>query len=58
MNLAPYRKAAVAVGLGVAEVAAYVVANPADLPGWVVGAAVGVNAAAVFLIRNKPAQSP
>ena len=57
-QLAPYRKAAVAVGFGVAATAAYVVANPTDLPGWVVGAALGVNAMAVFAVRNRPADQP
>jgi type IV secretory pathway protease TraF len=51
-GLARYRKTLAAVLLGLAEVAAYVAADPRDLPSWVVTAALAVNALAVYGVRN------
>ena len=52
MKLGRYRKA-IAVGLlGLVQLAAYIVADPRDLPPWVVTAAAAVNTLAVFWVRN------
>lgn len=49
-----YRKTLAAGLLGVVELAAYIAADPRDLPSWVVTAALAVNAAAVYFVRNQP----
>ena len=54
MTAAQYRKAIAVFVLAVVQVAAYVIANPTDLPAWVVGVAGLVNTAAVYWIRNDP----
>ncbi len=51
------RKTLIAVALGVVELAAYVAADPRDLPPWVVTAALAVNAAGVWWVRNAPPPS-
>jgi len=40
--------------LGLVELAAYVVADPRNLPSWVVTGALAVNALAVYWVRNQP----
>jgi type IV secretory pathway protease TraF len=52
MNLARYRKALTIGLLGLVEVAAYIVADPRELPPWVVTAAAAINTLAVFWVRN------
>jgi len=46
------RKTLVAVVLGLVELAAYIAADPRDLPAWVVSAALAINAFGVWYIRN------
>jgi hypothetical protein len=57
VNLARARKFLVVAGLGLLEAAAYIVADPRDLPAWVVTGALAVNAASVYWVRNRPAPS-
>ena len=52
--MSQYRKALAALLLAVVQVAAYIIADPVDLPPWVVAAAGLVNTAAVYGIRNAP----
>jgi type IV secretory pathway protease TraF len=47
-----HRKALAIAVLGVLEVAAYIAADPRDLPSWVVTGALAVNALAVYTVRN------
>ena len=54
MNAAQYRKALAVLALAVVQVAAYIVADPTDLPAWVVAAAGLVNTLAVWWVRNDP----
>jgi hypothetical protein len=48
------RKFLAVAALGVVELAAFVVADPRDLPPWVVTGALAINAAAVYIVRNQP----
>jgi hypothetical protein len=57
MRLARMRKFLVVASLGLLEAAAYVAADPRDLPAWVVTGALAVNAAGVYFVRNRPAPS-
>jgi hypothetical protein len=51
-NLGKYRKA-ISVGLlALVQLAAYIVADPRDLPAWVVAAAGLINTLAVWWVRN------
>jgi hypothetical protein len=52
MTAAQARKAIAVAALAVAELAAYIIADPTDLPPWVVAAAGLVNVLAVYYIRN------
>ena len=49
---ARYRKAITIGLLGLVEVAAYIAADPRDLPPWVVTAAAVTNTLAVYFVRN------
>jgi hypothetical protein len=51
------RKFLVVAALGVLEAAAYIAADPRDLPPWVVTGALAVNAAGVYFVRNRPPPS-
>ena len=53
--IAEHRKTLTIAGLGILQLAAYVVADPRDLPAWVVSAAVAVNTLGVYAIKNAPA---
>ena len=53
--IAEHRKTLTIAGLGILQLAAYVVADPRDLPAWVVTVAVAVNTLGVYAIRNAPA---
>jgi hypothetical protein len=57
MTLARMRKFLVVAALGVLEAAAYIAADPRDLPAWVVTGALAVNAASVYWVRNRPPPS-
>jgi hypothetical protein len=57
VTLARMRKFLVVAALGVLEAAAYVAADPRDLPAWVVTGALAVNAAGVYFVRNRPPPS-
>jgi hypothetical protein len=57
MNLARMRKFLVVAAFGLLEAAAYVAADPRDLPAWVVTGALAVNAAGVYFVRNRPPPS-
>lgn len=48
------RKTIAVVVVGLVQLAAFIVDNPAKLPPWVVAVAVGVNAVAVYWVRNAP----
>jgi hypothetical protein len=50
---ARYRKTFAAALLGLVELAAYIAADPRDLPSWVVTGALATNALAVYVIRNQ-----
>jgi hypothetical protein len=53
-----YRKTFTIAGLGLLQLAAFIVADPRTLPPWVVSAAVAVNTIGVFIVRNdQPATS-
>ena len=54
VNVARMRKFLAVAVLGLVEVAAYVVADPRNLPSWVVTGALAVNALAVYIVRNQP----
>jgi hypothetical protein len=56
-NWPRYRKFFIAAGLGVLEAAAYIAADPHDLPSWVVTGALAVNAIGVLWVRNRPPPS-
>jgi hypothetical protein len=51
-NLAKYRKAITIGLLGLVELAAYIAADPRDLPPWVVAAAAIINTIGVLWVRN------
>lgn len=52
MRWSRYRKTLAAAVLGLVELAAYIAADPRDLPSWVVTGALAINALAVFYVRN------
>lgn len=52
--VAEHRKALTVLGLGLLQLAAYVVADPRNLPPWVVSVAVAVNTIGVWWVRNAP----
>jgi peptidoglycan/LPS O-acetylase OafA/YrhL len=46
--VATHRKSLAAAGLGILQLAAYIVADPSKVPPWVVGVAVAINAFGVW----------
>jgi hypothetical protein len=54
MTAAQARKAIAVAALGLAQLAAYIIADPTNLPPWVVAAAGIINTLAVFWVRNDP----
>jgi hypothetical protein len=52
VTAAQARKAIAVAVLAVVQLAAYVIADPADLPPWVVAAAGIINTLAVYWVRN------
>lgn len=56
--IAEHRKALTIAGLGLLQLAAYIVADPRNLPPWVVTLAVAVNTIGVYAVRNAPQKPP
>jgi hypothetical protein len=50
--IAEHRKTLTIAGLGILQLAAYVAADPRNLPSWVVTLAVAVNTIGVYAVRN------
>lgn len=55
--IAEHRKALTVLALGLLQLAAYIAADPRNLPPWVVSAAVAVNTVGVWWVRNAPVES-
>jgi hypothetical protein len=55
VSAAQARKAIAVAVLGIIQLAAYIVADPTNLPPWVVAAAGIINTLAVYWVRNDPA---
>jgi hypothetical protein len=57
--VATHRKSLAAAGVGVLQLAAYIIADPSKVPPWVVGVAVAINAFGVWAVpaNAKPAKS-